>query len=135
MEKPYSSLFTLAELLAMQKDYERKQAAERDRKLAEMQAAHGQAERERAAVPEKKFVYRPRDPLLWDARANQQRQRPTYRGGSSRFTLSAQDRARFVAKVEILHQVIEEWPDATVAELATASGMSESWVRKHRKEK
>lgn len=134
MEKSFSSsLFTPAELQAMQEDWARKQAAERDRKLAEMQAAHRQAEAERAVVPEKKFIYRPRDPALWDARANQQRQRPTYRGGRRRFALSAEDRARFEAKVRILHKAVEEWPDATTEELVEASGMSASWVRKHRR--
>lgn len=36
-------------------------------------------------------------------------------------------------KVEILLEVARDYPDATVAELAEASGMSKSWVRKNLK--
>jgi hypothetical protein len=37
------------------------------------------------------------------------------------------------SKREILIEVVHEFPDATVAELSEASGMSLSWVRKHLK--
>lgn len=39
--------------------------------------------------------------------------------------------ARPKAKAEILLEVVAEFPDATVAELATAAERSPSWVRKH----
>lgn len=75
-DKPYRSLFSPAELLAMREEWERKQAFERKQKLAEMLASHERVERNKT-VPEKKlFVYQSRAAEQWDARANQKRQRP-----------------------------------------------------------
>jgi hypothetical protein len=90
-----SYLIPVAELIASQERYEAKQAAERARKFAEMQTAHGP------------FVYRARSPEQWEARAH-----------------------RDPAKARILLEVAAEFPDATATELATASGMSTSWVRR-----
>jgi sRNA-binding protein len=135
METPFSSLFTPAELRAMQEGWERRQAAERDRKIAEMKTAHEQVERERdKAVPEKKFIYRPRTTEQWAARANQ----PTHRRWEKvhgHYVLTQQERARLAAKARILVEIVQsgEFPGCTVAELAEASGMSVSWVRKHLK--
>lgn len=88
-------LIPVEELLASQERYEAKQAAERARKFAEMQTAHGP------------FVYRARTPEEWEARTH-----------------------RDPVKAKILLEVCAEFPDATAKELAEASGMSMSWVRR-----
>jgi hypothetical protein len=133
MQKQFNSLFPLADLVAAREGHEREQAAEQQRKIVEMQAAHAQSEVKRVpAVREKKtFVYQARSPELWAARANQ----PTYHWERlhGHFVLSQQDRARLAAKAKILVEIVQsgEFPGSTVAELAEASGMSQSWVRKH----
>lgn len=45
--------------------------------------------------------------------------------------LQEQARNRPKTKTEILLEVVAEFPDASVRELADASGMGTTWVRKH----
>ena len=47
-----------------------------------------------------------------------------------RYMRQQQEQPQPKTKAEILVEVVAEFPDATVAELATASGMSPSWVRR-----
>ena len=65
-------------------------------------------------------------PEQWAVRADQ----PTYRWERlhGHFVLSQQDRARLAAKARILVEIVRsgEFPGCTVAELAEASGMSQS---------
>lgn len=126
-----NTLFSRDELITAAERY-RAQQFERQRELAEMQANHQRAAAGRAGIPEKKpFVYQSRTPEQWAVRADQ----PTYRWERlhGHFVLSQQDRARLAAKARILVEIVQsgEFPGCTVAELAEASGMSQSWVRKH----
>lgn len=156
MEKSYSSLFTMAELQAMQENWERKEADERDRKLAEMQAAHEEAKSKRTAIPTGKsaFIYQARTPEQWEARANQKRQRPIRRYGRKEETTMTlpgfepekliESRERYERehpqprtkveisqeKVRVLLSIRAKFPDLTVAELAESTERSPSWVRK-----
>ena len=69
MKKPFNRLIPEADLIAANERYEAEQFAERQRKLAEIQADHAQKDAERAAIPEKKpFVYRARTPEQWESR-------------------------------------------------------------------
>ncbi len=44
--------------------------------------------------------------------------------------LAKQEQARVKTKAEILLEVVAEFPDATVAELAEAAERSKTWVRR-----
>jgi hypothetical protein len=73
--KPCGRLFPMEELIAAQEKYEKEEFEKKQRKLAEIRA-----EAERAPAEKKPpFVYQARSPELWDARANQVRQKPMRR--------------------------------------------------------
>jgi hypothetical protein len=124
----WNRLFSREELIAANERCEAQQFAERQ--VAEIQAEY---QRAKVVAPAEKpaFVYRSRPAADWDARAA----RPAYRWERlhGHFVLSEQDRARLAVKARILVEIVqsEEFPGCTVAELAEASGMSQSWVRKH----
>jgi hypothetical protein len=75
----------------------------------EEQAAERVAEfaRRKAAREQSQFVYQSRPPEEWESHANQRSE-----------------------KARILLEVVRDFPDATVAELAEAAEMSVSWVRR-----
>ncbi|MGB6473822.1 MAG: hypothetical protein WBF04_07040 [Candidatus Sulfotelmatobacter sp.] len=97
-------LIPIEELRASQERYLARQAAARAQEFAAMLAACERAEC--AGVPPP-FTYRARSPEQWEARAH-----------------------RDPVKARILLEVAAEFPDATAKELAEASGMSTSWVRR-----
>ncbi len=128
----WNRLFSQEELIAANERYEAQQFAERQRKLAEIQADYQREEAERTRISqEKPFVYQARAPELWAARANQ----PIHRRWErvhGHYVLTQQERERLAAKVQALLELARgRQAEITVSELSQITGMSEGWVRKH----
>jgi hypothetical protein len=96
------SLFTDEERLQMMREHDQRERAEQVRKHAEL-------------VANQPFLYQPRTPAQWEVRATPK----------TRAEKCESDR-------RVLLEIVRdnEFPGATVAELAEAASRSQSWVRR-----